>query len=303
MNRFSIGTLTHDAIKRDFYLELTINTFLENTNLPENTVWFIFHNGQSNSPVVEMIRKMNEKWSNKVNFMLLCEEKNYGVGAGINKLNEWTKLTKYSLFLEGDWLTLPQDLSGFNKDWLIRSLDMMETDDIEQVQLRKFQNDVEDRQFGLGYWTNEKNVIKFTDDFVYLKEREYTNNPHIRNNQRYYDIEIFPLNEFFDEHGNATETKESTHWGQAEISAENKGRQLKSVWLLGGNMVHGDHWKYNDDWETAKHDLLGCGWKTRSFINCKYGFTSPRPEFCVHCNKDKNFTDLEEHNWRFERNL
>lgn len=303
MNKLSIGTLTHDAIKRDYYLELTINTFMENTNLPENTVWFIFHNGQSDSPVVEVIKNMTEKWRHKVKFMLLCENKNYGVGAGINKLNEFLKLTTYSLFLEGDWVTLPEEISGFDKDWLMRSLQMMEHDDIEQVQLRKFQNDVEDRQFGLGYWSNPSNVVKFTDDFVYLKEREYTNNPHIRKNQRFYDIEIFPLKEFFDENGNATETKESTHWGQAEISAENKGRQLKSVWLLGGNMVHGDHWRFNDDWESVKKEIMGCDWKTRSIIKCKYGFTSPRQEFCVHCNKDKNFTDLEEHNWRFERSL
>jgi hypothetical protein len=299
---FTIGTLTHDDLKRDEYLEITVNTFLENTNLPENTTWLFFHNGDSESPVVESIRKMAKKWEDKTHFMTICEDKNLGVGVGINKLNEWLKTSKYSLFLEGDWITLPQELTNQDKDWLIRSLDLMEKENIDQIQLRKYLNDVDDRQFGLGYWTNERNVERVEDGYVYLKEREYTNNPHIRNNQRYFDLNIFPLQEFFDDEGNPTELKTSTHWGQAEIASQNKGNQLKSVWLKGGLMVHCDHFPYTTLDQIKKH-ITGCDYDDGSLLHCKYGFPFPRKEFCVHCDKTKPFTDLEEHNWRFERNI
>ena len=299
---FSIGTLTHDDIKRDKYLEITINTFLENTNLPENTNWYIFHNGQSDSPVIEIVKKMTEKWNNKVQFMLFCENKNYGVGVGINKLNEYLKLTHYSLFLEGDWLTMSQEFTNCDKNWLVDALHWMVYEKIEQVQLRKYLNDVDDRQFGLGYWTNEHNVERIEGDFVYLKEREYTNNPHIRNNKAYFDKGIFPLQEFYDENGEPTELKTSTQWGQAEVKAEGLGKQLKSVWLKGGIMVHCDHFPYTTS-NQIKENITGCEYNDGSLLHCKYGFPFPRKEFCTHCDNTKPFTDLEKHNWRFEQNL
>jgi hypothetical protein len=298
---FSIGTLTHDDIKRDEYLEMTINTFLENTNLPENTNWYIFHNGSSDSPVIQVVRQLAEKWDN-THFLIFCENKNYGVGVGINKLNEWLKLSKYSLFLEGDWLTMSQEFTNQDKNWLIRSLDLMDKENIDQIQLRKYLNDVDDRQFGLGYWTNEHNVERTEGDFAYLKEREYTNNPHIRNNQRYFDKGIFPLQEFYDENGEPTELKTSTQWGQAEVKAEGLGKQLKSVWLKGGIMVHCDHFPYTTS-NQIKENITGCEYNDGSLLHCKYGFPFPRKEFCTYCDNTKPFTDLEKHNWRFEQNL
>ena len=302
---FSIGTLTHDDLRRDEYLKVTINTFLENTNLPLNTNWYIFHNGSSDSSVIQTIKQLTEKWTN-VRFSVFCENKNYGVGGGINKLNEWLKLSKYSLFLEGDWLTLPQEFTNQDKDWLIRSLNLMEKENIEQIQLRKYLDDVENRQFGLGYWTNYKNVEKIENSYVYLKEREYTNNPHIRKNQSYFDKGIFPLQEFYDEKGNPTELKNHIHWGHAEIKAEPLGKQLKSVWLKGGMMMHCDHGDRTDYYinlEEVKKNIKGCDYDDGSLVHCKYGFIFPKEEFCKHCRKDKDFRDLEEHNQIFEYSL
>ena len=177
-----------------------------------------------------------------------------------------------------------------------------EKDNIEQVQLRKYLNDVDDRQFGLGYWTNERNVEKTENGYVYLKEREYTNNPHIRNNQSSINKGVFPLQEFYDEDGNPTELKTSTQWGQAEVKAEGLGKQLKSVWLKGGIMVHCDHFPYTTS-DQIKENITGCEYNDGSLLHCKYGFPFPRKEFCTHCDNTKPFTDLEKHNWRFEQNL
>jgi hypothetical protein len=303
MKDFCIATLTHDDIKRDGFLKLTVDNFMENTIVPNGTNWFIYNNGGYDSPNITAVREIVEKWGHIVNFYLFSDGKNLGVGVGINKLNEYCKYYKYTLFLEGDWITLPQNIAGFNKGWLNRSLEMMETNDIEQIQLRKYQHDVDNRQFGFAYWIADRNVESVTDEFVFLKERDYTNNPHIRKNSSYYDLGILPLKEFYDENGNPTELKTSTQWGQAEIQAEALGKQLKSAWLKNGIMVHCDHWHYDDNFDKVVEEIKGCGYETNCAINCKYGFTFPREAFCKFCDSTKDFKDLEEHNSRFEASL
>jgi hypothetical protein len=304
MKNFCIGTLTHDAPNRDKYFTDTINSFLENTIVPDGVHWFIYVNGGYDSPVISSIGEMIDKWSHKVNFHLFCEGKNLGVGPGINKLNEHLKLYEYSFFLEGDWITLPETISGYDKNWLMDCLDLLETDnEVDQIQLRRFQHDIDDRQFGYGYWIRQSNIKKETDKFLFLNEREYGNNPTVRRNQKHFDVGIFPLKEYYDESGEPMELKGNPFWGQAEIQASSLGKHLGSVTLKFGNFVHCDHWQYGIDFETAIKDIKGCGFKTNSVVNCKYGFTFPREEFCLGCRASKNFTDLESHNIFFEREI
>jgi hypothetical protein len=298
---FCIATLTHDGVKRDTQLELTINTFLENTNIPF-VKWFIFINGESEA-IFNVCDNLRTKWKHKVDIIPIQSNINLGVGAGINRLNDYCRDYKYTLFLEGDWITLPKNIAGFDSEWLNRSLEMMETNNIEQIQLRKYQHDTDNRQFGFAYWIVDKNVESVTDEFVFLKERDYTNNPHIRKNSAYYNLGVFPLKEFYDESGNPTELKTSTQWGQAEIQAFELGRKLKSAWLKNGIMVHCDHWHYDDNFDKVVENISGCGYETNCAINCKYGFTFPREEFCKFCDSTKDFKDLTEHNSRFEASL
>lgn len=298
---FCIVTLTHKGVKRDTQLELTINTFLENTNIPF-VKWFIFINGESEI-IFDVCDTLRTKWKDKVDIIPIQSNINMGVGAGINRLNHYCRDYKYTLFLEGDWITLPKNIAGFDSEWLNRSLEMMEANGIEQIQLRKYQHDIDNRQFGFAYWVADRNVESVTDEFVFLKERDYTNNPHIRKNSAYYNLGILPLKEFYDESGNPTELKTSTQWGQAEIQAEALGKQLKSAWLKNGIMVHCDHWHYDDNFDKVVEEIKGCGYETNCAINCKYGFTFPREAFCKFCDSTKDFKDLEEHNSRFEASL
>ena len=137
MENFCIGTLTHNGTNRDTQLELTINTFLENTNIPY-VKWFIFINGESES-INSVCNTLANKWKDKVNIVTIQSNINMGVGAGINRLNHYCRDYKYTLFLEGDWITLPKNIAGFDSEWLNRSLEMMEANDIEQIQLRNHQ--------------------------------------------------------------------------------------------------------------------------------------------------------------------
>ena len=91
--------------------------------------------------------------------------------------------------------------------------------------------------------------------------------------------------------------------GMIKIQSSGLGKQLGSAALKFGNFVHCDHWQYGTDFEKAIEDIKGCGFKTNSVINCKYGFLFPREEFCLGCRASKAFTDLESHNIFFETEI
>ena len=305
MSTFAIGTLTHDADNRDKFLRLTINTFMQNTTVAEGTKWYIYHNGPSGGPNDVVFYEMKEKWGHIIDFELHHTGRNLGVGYGINSLNKHLKNYDYSLFLEGDWVTLPKSISGFGTEWLADCIQLLDEDSaIDQIQLRRYQHDIDDRQYGYGYWIRRDNIKKETEKFLYLNKREYGNNPTVRRNQTHYDVGIFPLGEFIDENNEPQELKGNPLWGQAEIAASGLGHRLGTATLKFGNFVHCDHWIYGDNFELAIKNIKGCGYKTDSpTINCKYGFVFPREEFCLACRKSMDFTDLEEHNKFFEEKV
>jgi hypothetical protein len=306
MNKFSIGTLTHDSPNRDVFLKWTIDTFMLNTNVAKGTKWYIYHNGPAGGKNDVVFYEMKEKWGHIIDFELYHTGKNMGVGYGINSVNTHLKNYKYSLFLEGDWITLPETISGFNKEWLNDCIQLLDEDEsVDQIQLRRYLHDIDDRQYGYGYWIRKENIKKETEKFLYIHKREYGNNPTVRRNQKHYDIGIFPLGEFIDDNNEPQELKGNPLWGQAEIAASGLGHKLGTVTLKFGNFVHCDHWQqYGDNFELAISNITGCGYKTPSqTINCKYGFLFPRKQFCLACRKSFDFTDLEEHNKFFEEQI
>lgn len=294
MKKFCISTLTHNDVNRDLYLELTITNFLENTII-ENIDWYILINGKSDL-IEEKLKILIEKYKN-INFITIKSDINLGVGTGINLLNTYTENYEYVLFIEGDWLLLDEKSTNFNKNWLNECLIFLETNnDIDQIYLRKYLNDIDDRQFGYGYWIKNENILKIENDFLFLKEKDYTNNPTLRRNKSFYELNIFPLNEYFDEDNNPTEIKGLRDWGQAEINVGENGKKLKTVYLLFGVFVHIDNYIiYN------KNENKGC-YKFEKY-NCKYGFLYPLEKFCIGCDLTKDFTNLESHNHFYEREI
>lgn len=290
MDKFCISTLTHNGENRDIFLEMTIDTFINNTNI-SNIDWYILINGDSKL-IEDKINFIIKKYKDLINFIIIKNEKNLGVGVGINILNEYTKKYEYVLFLEGDWITLNEEISDINKEWLNKCINFLNYNtEIDQIYLRRYLNDIDDRQFGYGYWIKPENILKDKDNFLFLKVKDYTNNPTIRRNKKFYDLEIFPLKEYFDENNNPTEIKGEKDWGQAEINVGENSKLLKTVYLKFGNFVHIDHFI------TYKN-------VTKCFINdktCKYGFLFPIKNFCLGCDINNDFTDLESHNHYYER--
>lgn len=291
--RFCVATLTHDAPNRKKFLKQTIESFLKHTELSP-VDWFIAING-SNDSWIELSNELKILYP-KVNFTFLFNEKNLGPGGGINSVNKLVKQYQYVLFLEGDWLCLPKSISNIDKNWIDTCLQYLENNSkIDQILLRKYLHDVDDRQYGYNYWFSNKgdfgikqsttlNNIKFID----LIKKEYTNNPVIRRNQKFYDVEIFPLDEYEDE------IKGKENWGKAEILAEHKGFKLGSTYMSFGNFVHCDDWPFETDWDKALSNITGCG-------DCKYGYLLPKKWFCALCDKKYDISTLEEHNKLYEK--
>ena len=297
MKQFCVTTLTHNADDRKRLLRNTVKYFTEHTNY-ENLDWFVLINGSDESWKT-FTNELQEKYSD-INWVFDHSDVNWGVGAGINRLNKMTEDYEYQLFLEGDWYCVPENLSFLDPNWMNTCIDYLHNHkEISQIVLRKYLDDTDDRMYGYGYWIQPSN-LEGSDthngiEFLRLKDREYTNNPHIRRTKDYFDIDIFPLDEFYDEQGNPTETlKENADWGQAEIKAEFKGFKMKSVYPKFGKFIHGDGYPMHFD--LNKLEPTGCG-------NCKYGLMTPTMWWCLSCLDDNDFTQFCEHQQYYERNL
>jgi hypothetical protein len=304
--KFCIATLTHNDINRDVYLKKTIESFLDNTFFDDILDWYIHCNGTSYL-VDNVIKDVKNIYKKRVNFKYTTFYENKGVGVGINYLNSLVRNYEYVLFLEGDWICLPSEISG-NIDWLIDCLNYMEHNkSVSQVLLRRYVSDLDDRQYGYGYWIKESNIKsvgKLKNTYLHLNKKEYTNNPHLRRNNDFYNVGVLPLNEFYDDDGNPVELKGLPMWGQAEIQAESKGYEIESCYLAFGNMVHCEVWNYYKDYDKLIDESTTC----KKYLDvgkagCKYGYFFPAKKFCEVCDHSKNFMDLERHEQDYESKL
>jgi len=295
MKKFCINTLVHNAKDRKRLLKSTIQYFMTNTDLNQELDWYVLVNGSTDNWKT-FATQITSEFSN-INWHFEHSEVNLGVGAGINKLNQISSEYEYTLFLEGDWFCVPEHVSFIPKDWLSTSLKYLDTNvDISQIVLRKYIDDTDDRQYGYGYWIQNENVDKVDTfngiEFIRLLKREYSNNPHIRRNSEYFTTGIFPLKEFYDEKGVPSEHKDHVDWGQAEIHAESKGYNIKSVFPKFGKFIHGDGYSY----DLQLLQPTGCG-------SCKYGLMTPIKMWCYSCTDDNDFGQFSQHQQFFERNI
>jgi hypothetical protein len=264
--------------------------------------WFILVN-VTNQEIDNVIKEAINEYSEEIDFEIHINHKNTGPGAGINVLNELSKKYEYSLFIEGDWICVPGEVTGFSNEWLLNSVKLLEENlEIDQVQFRKYLDDLDDRQYGYKDWIIPENIEKEIyngDTFVILKHREYVNTPTLRRMSTYFKKGVFPLPEKYDENGNSLEIKGNDEWGFAEIRASEL-HNLNGAWLKLGNFIHNEHTIIKENWKPWLEKNKGCkSFDTLGNNSCKYGFIFFEQMFCVMCNKSKDYTDFNIHNSRF----
>lgn len=279
---YCIQTITHDYPGAGALLELVVDQFIQKTDITSSTGakldWFIRANG-INKDLQATLEHLPKKYSNVINWHIFVGQ-NLGVGAGINFLNQKCVDYEYLLFIEGDWVIT----SEVNKDWLSSSLQILEENpEYEQVFLRRYYSDYEDRINGMSDYVNAKSFLgkvqKQGVDFLCLKEGLYTNNPSIRRQKEFFNRGFFPLNEYYDQEGKATEVKGTPDWGKAEIEARTSS--LKTFYLWPGIFRHEGKPYY-------PLPKIPC-------TTCKYEFENAANWFCLSCSKDESFVDLLEH--------
>lgn len=302
INNFCVCTLTHSTKGRGEALKYTVKTFMD-TYIGTPFEWFIWVN-ITDDDINESLEWMQQEYKDRIHFNINISDKNLGPGGGINRLNELSKVYEYSFFIEGDWITMPCEVSGFSYHWIQNSINFLEANpDIDHVQLRRYLDDLDDRQYAISPWIRPENVEKIVngeDDFIVMKSRMYTNTPCLRKMSNYYDKGVFPLNEYYDADGNPTEHKGNPMWGQAELSAPD----MKAAWLQFGNFLHFEDWYYKDNWDEYVADDFGCGvYDLKGKNKCKYGYLVPGHFFCGTCSRDEDITGLEVHSQRYLREI
>lgn len=292
INDFCITTLTHNAPGREEALKATISSIMEDYT-GSKFEWFIVVN-VSNKDIDSVIEWAISEYSDSVKFNIHINQSNKGPGHGINQLNELSSAYEYQLFIEGDWLLVPNKITGAG-DWILNSVKLLDQNkDIDQIHYRRYLDDLDDRQYGFSYWTAPDNIVDKIDNgtsFLVLKNREYTNNPSMRRMSKFYNENVFPLDEF------DNEVKGDPMWGQAELRAMGKTRKsLNAAWLEFGNFLHYEDWQYKQNWDQYIEDDFGCGISNlKAHNSCKYGYLVPGHFFCAACEKNTDITDLVRH--------
>lgn len=294
--KYCIQTLTHDYARAGSLLKMVVDQFVKNTDI-DSTVngkldWYVRVNGL-NKDLQSTLDIITRQYSDLINWHIFIGE-NIGVGAGINLLNEQCLDYEYTLFIEGDWICLDSEVSGASTSWLKDSISILDKNpQVGQVFLRRHISDVEDRQYGMSNWFNSSSNISEQSEgatnFIHLSEGKYTNNPTLKRQQSYYDVGIFPLNEYYSQDGIPTEVKtyiagkQQLHsdWGQAEIVAMPKGHNLENFWLWPGNFHHVSNLSIQDYISPCQQ--------------CKYGFFKPSVWFCLSCSSNEQFFQLSDH--------
>jgi len=298
MNNFCICTLTHHQDDRPLALKYTIDTFLNNWN-GSSFEWFILVN-VSNSKMDEVLEYIQSEYPD-IKWNIHINNVNTGPGVGINKLNRLSKNYEYSLFIEGDWITIPNWVSGMSNEWVQNSIKLFEEyPELDQIQYRRYLDDTDDRQYEYTRMFINKNIkeVKFNGDtFLILHRGRYVNTPSMRRMSSFYEKEVFPLDEFYDDAGNPTEIKGNSDWGMSEINATKK--KLNIALLEYGNFLHFENWFFKDDWNGWLEKEYGCDKVFKGKTPCKYGFITPNIFYCAACSLDEGIADIAQHNNRF----
>jgi len=275
--------------------------------------WYIFSNGSS-AKVCDYLRHLERDQPHAAfEFHVQLHDVNLGCGAGINRCWEQTRAYEFVLFLEDDWLLVPESWSGVPRDWMTRLVRTMDSNrELSCVYLRTYV-DAAESAFHYHLANNERNGEPLTTTAHGLPLRQvtnfnYSNNPHMRRNAD-FNGRIYPLPEFLDANGCGTETKANRKlWGLAEIQAEKRMHGMTVFDLNPGIFAHYDHWI--EHWDKTvttveddddEDDVIGCGRYRRgdSRLTCKYGHAEFDPAFCLTCDHSRDLRDLRPHYRRY----
>jgi hypothetical protein len=291
----NIITLTHPDIHRPGMLEICGRSLIQNAELPKGIPWFIVCNGTS-PELKDAVHKLESDYRGVLEIIPVFKAENEGPGIGVNLCNEISEDFEYTLFLEGDWMTLSSEDSGQPRNWLPLSIQLLdEQRDVDAVYLRRFICDIDSRQTGIQ--THYLGAFRFgcvdqpgpgvPMNYFVADIPAYTNNPLLRRNSAFYKKGVFPLCELRDAEGNPTEFKGNLDWGRAENNASDALRDnhgsLRMAILSWGVLSHIETTPIQGSYRIKPVKDSGCGKFYFGASTCKYGYFRVRDGFCALC--------------------
>jgi len=284
----AISTLTN--ADRLPYLQLCIESFLDNCRY-RPIVWAIYDNGSTDDTWQWLQSLKNTK---DVQWRIDRSEEDLGVGPGINRANRLIEDFEYSMFLESDWIHMPQYESGVSKNWLKESLEFMKQQNCDYLYLRRFRNENEMMYHWWSQWMPRcSNLID--NKYMQCKSFWYSNNPHLRNYRALKANKTLPLPEYFDESGNPLEKKGNEQWSQAEMNTPKPSNPYIYKWGMFAHerVINGAEYP----------NECGCGsYGGYGTSGCKYGFYKQKKSlWCRLCDAGTGFDDMPHHENRYRK--
>jgi len=264
MKKLHIGTVTYGD--RWKYLSSTINSFIDNTNLENiDWEWFIY----ANNPIGQSLDFLHGLEDLSPRFTIEYSSENRGIGPAMDFIRNYVlrDIPEFAneldrdiaidvipyLFLEDDWVCLPSELTGVDKDWLLNAMSIIEEKDADIIYFRRYVDIFDAKKH---FWHDKRNEYTFAPeprDLYFSGMRAirlnptFWNNPHLMNLRAPYDI--YPL--VREDRKGIAETKDSPTWGASENQATWRisNRPVKTFYAFNGIFAHYDYllYHYNAD--------------------------------------------------------
>lgn len=270
-----VSILTNGA--RLEYLKTCISSLLANCFYRPLIVG-IYNNGSTDG-TEEWLKTLPKMY--KVAWRVLHNHKDEGCAAGTNQACELVRDCEYVLHLESDFEHLPSEVSGEDKLWLRRVIEFMESDSVDFVYLRRMVNE---RDMFLHWWSQwMARIDGEKGNYLRCPGFWWSNNPHVHRTSTIYQRGTLPLDEAKDG------AKGTSNWSKPELGAKQPG----STWIHRWGLFVHEKPSLGD-----QLSLPGCG------PGCKYGFFKAGTDtFCQDCDRRKDFTDMQEHEYRFRKRM
>jgi glycosyltransferase involved in cell wall biosynthesis len=258
------------------YLQACVNTLLSNCYYRPLVV-AVYNNGSTDG--TEDWLKTGLPKAYGVTWRVLHNDEDEGCAAGTNQALELVRECEYVLHLESDFELLPQELTGEDKLWLRRAVDLME-DGCDFLYLRKMVDEFEMTAHWWAQWMPRVDGTDASGKHLRCPGFWWSNNPHLHRTEAMYRRGVLPLD------AAADGPKGTPGWSRPELNAAKPGETWIHKW---GLFVH------DRPTHELKLNFRGCGPD-----GCKYGFLkSGSDAFCRCCDRDAGFSGMPEHEARF----
>jgi len=224
-----------------------------------------------------------------VRYIVKRSDVDFGCAKGTNISCEMVRDCRYAIHIESDFCHLSPEVTGVDKMWLHRAVNLMDSGDCDYLYLRRMMTPSD----MLAHWWSQwmPRVNEKRGEWLRCPGFWWSNNPSLFRNETVYGSGTLPLDEKKDG------KKGEPGWSRPELETPRPTKTWIHRW---GMFAH----EMSPDW-TPHTVPAGCGkHESVGMSTCKYGFYINDRRWdvwCKHCDHSKGFEDMVEQEKRFRR--